>query len=204
MSKRTAPEVNAGSMADIAFLLLIFFLVTTTIDKDKGIARFLPIEKNPEPLPIKEKNILPIIINEQGAFFVKEKVTPIQEISAIALDFIDNGGATSSELFCSYCQGERNPASSDHPEKAVIAIHAHRKSAYKNYVALQNELAKAYNTLRNRESQRLFGYSFTTINQEVQEGRYKGDVEKVKAQLKQIRELYPLLITDAETKNQKF
>lgn len=203
MSKRTAPEVNAGSMADIAFLLLIFFLVTTTIDKDKGIARLLPLETNPETVEVKEKNILPIFINEQGEFLVKEKITSIQEVAVIARDFIDNGGATSSELFCSYCQGERNPASSDNPEKAVIAINAHRKSAYKNYVALQNELATAYNSLRNRESRRLFGYDYTTVIQEVQEGRYQGNLEKTKAQLKQIRELYPLLITDAETKNRE-
>lgn len=200
MSKRKLPEVNAGSMADIAFLLLIFFLVTTTIDKDKGIARYLPITDS-VPKPIQERNILPILINEQGEFFIKEKITSIQEISTIARDFIDNGGATStSELYCTYCQGNRNPASSDNPEKAVIAIKAHRKSKYKSYIALQNELAKAYNNLRNRESQRLFGYDYTIIIQKVQEGRFKGNVEKAKTQLKQIRELYPLLITDAETK----
>jgi biopolymer transport protein ExbD len=204
MSKRRAPEVNAGSMADIAFLLLIFFLVTTTIDKDKGIARFLPIDITVDPLPIKEKNLLPILINNQGEFFVKDKITPIQEISTVAIDFIDNGGATTnSELHCNYCQGNHNPTSSDHPEKAVIAIDAHRKSKYKSYIALQNELAKAYNSLRNRESQRLFGYAYTTTKQEVQEGRYQGDLKKVKAQLKQIKDLYPLLITDAETKKRE-
>jgi biopolymer transport protein ExbD len=203
MSKRKAPEVNAGSMADIAFLLLIFFLVTTTIDKDKGIARYLPITDE-APKLIQERNILPIFINEQGEFLVNDKVTPIKEVSAIATDFIDNGGATSnSELYCNYCQGNRNPTASDNPKKAVVAINAHRKSKYKFYIALQNELAKAYNTLRNRESQRLFGYDFTTVYQEVQEGRYKGNVEKTKAQLKQVRELYPLLITDAETKKRE-
>jgi len=203
MSKRTAPEVNAGSMADIAFLLLIFFLVTTTIDKDKGIARYLPIT-DAQPLPIQERNILPIFINEQGEFLVKEKITSIQEVAVIARDFIDNGGATVDDLFCSYCQGARNPSSSDNPQKAVIAINAHRKSAYKNYVALQNELATAYNSLRNRESQRLFGYSYTTTYKEVQEGRYQGNLKKVKAELKQVKELYPLLITDAETKKREF
>lgn len=203
MSKRKAPEVNAGSMADIAFLLLIFFLVTTTIDKDKGIARYLPIT-DIEPQPIQKRNILPIFINEQGEFLVNDKVTPIKEVSAIATDFIDNGGATSnSERYCNYCQGNRNPTASDNPKKAVIAINAHRKSKYKFYIALQNELAKSYNALRNRESQRLFGYEYTTIYKEVQEGRYKGNVEKTKAQLKQVRELYPLLITDAETKKRE-
>ena len=204
MSKRRAPEVNAGSMADIAFLLLIFFLVTTTIDKDKGIARYLPIT-DIEPQPIQKRNILPVFINEQGEFLVNDKLTPIKEVSAIATDFIDNGGATSnSELYCNYCQGNHDPKASDNPKKAVIAINAHRKSKYKFYIALQNELAKAYNTLRNRESQRLFGYEYTTVSQEVREGRHQGDLEKAKAQLKQIRELYPLLITDAETKKSEF
>ncbi|WP_299762655.1 biopolymer transporter ExbD [uncultured Dokdonia sp.] len=204
MSKRNAPEVNAGSMADIAFLLLIFFLVTTTIDKDKGIARFLPIETNPDPTPVKEKNILPIFINIEGEFLVDDQVTPINEISEIALTFIDNGGANSNdEFYCNYCQGDRDPTSSDSPKKAVIAIDANRKSAYSSYVLLQNELAKAYNILRNRESQRLFGYDFTVINKQVQEGKYKGDLQKAKTQLKQIKELYPLLITDAQTKKRE-
>lgn len=201
MSKRRVPEVNAGSMADIAFLLLIFFLVTTTIDKDKGIARLLPPNEVIDIVTVKEKNILPIFINDQEEYLVNETVTPINEISEIALNFIDNGGAPiDHEFYCSYCQGDRDPKSSDGPKKAVIAIDANRKSTYKSYILLQNELAKAYNTLRNRESQRLFGYDFTTIHQEVQEGRYKGNLQKVKAQLKEIKELYPLLITDAQTK----
>ena len=203
MSKRKLPEVNAGSMADIAFLLLIFFLVTTTIEKDKGIARFLPLITTDDPLPVKEKNILPILINAEGDFFIRDRIIPIEEISEIALDFIDNGGAPAgSDFYCSYCQGNHDPKSSDAPQKAVIAIEANRKSPYNSYILLQDELAKAYNTLRNRESQRLFGYDFTKVHQEYQEGRYKGNTKKVKAELDQIKELYPLLITDAETKKQ--
>ena len=203
MSKRRVPEVNAGSMADIAFLLLIFFLVTTTIEKDEGIIRYLPITDE-VPVPVHERNVLIIHINEIGEFFVNDKVTPIKEISQIATDFIDNGGAKSdnSTLYCTYCKGKRNPKSSDNPKKAVIAISAHRKSAYKKYIALQNELAKAYNQLRNRESQRLFKYDYTTIKKEITEGRFKGNTEKTKEELKQIRELFPLLITDAETKKE--
>ena len=204
MSKRKVPEVNAGSMADIAFLLLIFFLVTTTIEKDEGIIRYLPLEITEKPLPIKERNALIININEVGEFFVNEKVTPIKEISQIATDFIDNGGAKSDNptLYCAYCKGKRNPKSSDNPQKAVIAISAHRKSAYKNYIALQNELTRAYNQLRNRESQRLFKYDYTTIKKEIAEGRFKGNIEKTKEELKQIRDLFPLLITDAEAKKE--
>ena len=64
MAKRSAPEVNAGSMADIAFLLLIFFLVTTTIEKDSGINRKLPpIEELEEDVVIKQKNIFTVLLN---------------------------------------------------------------------------------------------------------------------------------------------
>ncbi|MEP0263676.1 biopolymer transporter ExbD [Dokdonia sp.] len=204
MSKRTAPEVNAGSMADIAFLLLIFFLVTTTIDKDKGIVRYLPITDT-VPIPVNERNILIIHINIEGDFFVNEKITPIGEISKIATDFIDNGGAINDgkNPYCTYCKGKRSPTSSDTPQEAVIAISAHRKSAYKDYIALQNELAKAYNKLRNRESQRLFKYDYTMVKKEIQEGHFKGNLEKTKTQLKEVKNLYPLLITDAEAKKQE-
>lgn len=203
MSKRKVPEVNAGSMADIAFLLLIFFLVTTTIEKDEGILRYLPIT-NELPVPVHERNVLIIQVNEVGEIFVNDKVTPIKEISQIAVDFIDNGGAkiNNSTLYCTYCKGKRNPKSSDNPQKAVIAISAHRKSAYKKYIALQNELARAYNQLRNRESQRLFKYDYTVVKKEISEGRFKGNIDETKEQLKQIKDLYPLLITDAEAKKE--
>ena len=71
MAKRSAPEVNAGSMADIAFLLLIFFLVTTTIELDSGLNRKLPPIEETEPPIIKEKNIFQLQVNRNNQLFLK-------------------------------------------------------------------------------------------------------------------------------------
>lgn len=199
MAKRIVPEVSAGSMADIAFLLLIFFLVTTTIDKDKGLARQIPVEEN--TVPFHERNVLPILINGNGEILIDYELKKASEITDIALAFIDNGGATSDQkTYCSYCQGKHDTNSSDTPQKAIIAISTQRTTPYGKYITVQNELAKAYAILRNRESQKLYGYRFTDIHKEVQEGRFKGDLKRIKVELKTIKDKYPLLIIDAETK----
>jgi biopolymer transport protein ExbD len=93
MAKRAAPEVNAGSMADIAFLLLIFFLVTTTIETDSGLNRKLPpMEDQVDPPIIREKNIFTVVVNKNNQLLVEEKLTDVAELRQLAIDFLDNGG----------------------------------------------------------------------------------------------------------------
>jgi biopolymer transport protein ExbD len=90
MAKRKAPEVNAGSMADIAFLLLIFFLVTTTIETDSGINRKLPpMEDQIDPPIIREKNIFTVVVNKNNQLLVEESLTDIKDLRGLAMDFLD-------------------------------------------------------------------------------------------------------------------
>ena len=148
---RKSPDVNAGSMADIAFLLLIFFLVTTTIETDSGINRKLPpMEDQIDPPIIREKNIFTVVVNKYSQILVEEKLTDIKDIRRLAMDFLDNGGGRGDEA-CDYCKGDRNPRSSDNPDKAVISLKNDRETPYKSYIAVQNELVAAYNELRDRE-----------------------------------------------------
>ena len=109
VNREEVPKVNAGSMADIAFLLLIFFLVTTSIETDVGLARMLPIINSEPPLPISVKNIFPISINSDGELLVDNELTNLTDLRSLTIDFLDNGGALQSDSrYCSYCQGERN------------------------------------------------------------------------------------------------
>lgn len=200
MAKRSAPEVNAGSMADIAFLLLIFFLVTTTIETDAGLNRKLPpIEDQPEdPPPLKKKNIFQVLINQNNDILVEDEPMEIGNIRQAAIDFIDNGGQD-----CDYCQGKGDPASSDNPIKAVVSLQHVRETEYATYIAVQNELVAAYNTLRNREAQRLFGENFTTMEANFNDGGYEGNKESLEEKIKQIREMYPLKLSEAEPKERE-
>src|SRR5680860_658455 len=92
------PEVNAGSMADIAFLLLIFFLVTTTIETDAGLDRMLPpMEPPDENVIIKQKNIFTVNINKNGQLLVEEELTNLKDLRAKAIAFLDNGGAPAGD-----------------------------------------------------------------------------------------------------------
>jgi hypothetical protein len=204
MARRATPEVNAGSMADIAFLLLIFFLVTTTIEKDKGIARQLPPKEDVvDPPKIKEKNLFIVNVNRSDQLLVEEKLMELKDIRQAAIAFLDNGGAPSgSPEYCSYCKGKRNPDSSDNPDKAVISVQNDRLTSYKMYIAVQNELVAAYNTLRDRESQRLYGWKFTEKSKDLDEGKIKGEgaKEALQARLEIIQKLYPLKLSEAEPK----
>jgi biopolymer transport protein ExbD len=151
-----APEVNAGSMADIAFLLLIFFLVTTTIETDAGLDRMLPPMEPPEDdVVIKQKNIFQVSINKNDHLLADDELTDLKNLRAKAVAFLDNNG----DKTCTYCKGDKNPESSDNPSKAIISLKNDRETKYSTYITVQNELVRAYNELRNRESQRLYGIS---------------------------------------------
>ncbi|HLW31008.1 MAG TPA: biopolymer transporter ExbD [Aequorivita sp.] len=204
MARRSTPEVNAGSMADIAFLLLIFFLVTTTIEKDKGIARQLPpIEDITDPPKIREKNLFIVNVNRHDQLLVDEKLMELKDLRKAAVAFLDNGGATAGTAdYCSYCKGKRDPASSDNPDKAIISVQNDRLTSYKMYIAVQNELVGAYNELRNRESERLYGWKYTDMSRDLDEGNIKGEAARdaIQSKLETIQKLFPMKLSEAEPK----
>ncbi|WP_036382384.1 biopolymer transporter ExbD [Muricauda sp. MAR_2010_75] len=198
---RKIPEVNAGSMADIAFLLLIFFLVATSIETDVGLDRKLPPDNTTPPLPIAERNIFRVSLNKNNELFVEDGIMQLNDLQAAAISFLDNGASLpSSDGFCDYCQGERNMESSENPDKAIISFNSDREASYGMYVSVQNELTSAYNTLRNREANRLFNQDYVSM----EEAYYAPETPvEVKASLKknieQIRQMFPMKLIEAET-----
>lgn len=146
-NSRQAPTVNAGSMADIAFLLLLFFLVSTTISNDMGIIRKLP-----DPCPpgqnceteIHERNVLRIVLNDAGDLFVGNNTLDSSELLGVLKEFIDNNG----DATCSYCTGDKQQNFSDNPREAIISISTSRNTPYSRFIAVQNEITTAYYELR--------------------------------------------------------
>lgn len=175
-NRRGLPEINAGSMADIAFLLLIFFLVTTTMDVDTGISRKLPPMPEEEQLEddsqIKAKNIYVVLINANNQLLVEGELMDISQLKEGAKRFIDNNGL--------------DPNLSDNPQKAIMSLQNDRGTEYKTYIRVQNELAAAYNEIRNDISLKKYGKKYTNLN---------------KVKQKEIRKMYPQKISEAEPKN---
>lgn len=195
--RKGAPEVNAGSMADIAFLLLIFFLVTTTIETDAGLDRMLPPMEPPEDnVVIKQKNIFTVNINKNGQLLADEALMDIKDLRAAAMEFLDNGGDGS----CDFCKGKRDASSSDNPTKAIISLKNDRETKYATYITVQNELVGAYNDLRNRESQRLFNRDFVSMESEYLNPETPSSVrDELKDKVKRVQELFPQKLSEAET-----
>lgn len=195
MAKRAAPEVNAGSMADIAFLLLIFFLVTTTMEKDSGINRKLPpIEESDEEVIIKQKNIFTVLLNNSDQLLVEDELMELKDLKTAAIEFLDNGGDGS----CTYCNGKRNPKSSDNPDKAIISLKNERKTSYGMYISVQNELVAAYNVLRNKRAQAQFGTSFIEMQKNYKDVNWIGNKEKLKEKIDQIKIEYPQKLSEVQ------
>jgi len=202
MAKRSAPEVNAGSMADIAFLLLIFFLVTTTIETDSGINRKLPpVEDIEDPPIIKQKNIFTVVVNKNNQLLVEEELTNIKDLRSLAVEFLDNGGGEGEDA-CDFCQGPRDPKSSDNPVKAIISLKNDRETSYKIYISVQNELVAAYNDLRDREFLRLNpndGLTFVEANKKYSDPRTTPDQKKLlKPKLTVVKGMFPQKLSEAE------
>jgi biopolymer transport protein ExbD len=199
MAKRSAPEVNAGSMADIAFLLLIFFLVTTTIETDSGISRKLPPwqPEDVEPPIIKQRNIFTVLVNSNNQLLVEDEEMELSELQEAAVEFLDNGAGTGEEA-CSFCQGAKDPNSSVNPQKAIISLVNNRGTEYGTYIAVQNELVAAYNQLRDREAQRMYGMTFTQMEKNYNDPSYNGNKETLKEKIDVITAMIPQKLSEAE------
>ena len=183
-SKKKKAEINASSMADIAFLLLIFFLVTTTIDTDKGIAIRLPPmpeEEQDDPIKLRERNVLKILVNAGDQILFNGEPTGIRQLKNKAQDFIDNSNR------------QNRPDYSISPQKAVISLKNDRGTSYEMYIAVQNELKSAYNELRNAKAMREHGETYDDL---VKRGE-DGDTW-AKDRALEIRKYYKQVISEAE------
>ncbi|WP_350290256.1 biopolymer transporter ExbD [uncultured Croceitalea sp.] len=198
MSKnRELPEVNAGSMADIAFLLLIFFLVTTTIETDAGLNRMLP--SGSDRADVKEKNLFRVSLNSNDELLVEDELIEIQDLREKAIAFLDNGGIAEGDGYCSYCKGERDAKSSDNPQKAILSLSNTRGTNYGVYVAVQNELVGAYNELRDREALRLYNILYTDLLTAYNTSELlNADKRVLKEQIETVRNLFPQKLSEAE------
>ncbi|MGB3180101.1 MAG: biopolymer transporter ExbD [Cyclobacteriaceae bacterium] len=129
---RAKNEVNAGSMADIAFLLLIFFLVTTQIKTDKGLTFMLPPKnEDQEVVKQKERNIFKILVNSSDRLLVEgESLTDMTRLKGMVKEHVMNNG--------------RNPDLSDSPDKAIVSLKTDRGSSYDRYITVLDEVQGAY------------------------------------------------------------
>ena len=168
--KRTNNSVNAGSMADIAFLLLIFFLVTTTILNETGIAvKLPPWEDEPVPEQVSTRNTLLVKLNAENALMVEGMEISIHQLREQTKQFILNPTA--------------NPNLAKSPKKAVVSLQNDRSTKYSHYLEVYNELKGAYNDIWNEHANQRYGMAFSHLP---------------KHHKKAIRADFPMVISEAE------
>ena len=162
--KRKNFEISAGSMADIAFLLLIFFLVSTTIEKDKGYIRNLP-EKLSDPRgtnQIKEENLLDIQINDENKLLVRGQLSDFDQLkSEIRTFYMSNSPlGQGNQNYPLWSQNEKHPKYLGLNKKAVIGIKAQNKTEYKTYIEVQSCLQEVVHEFRNEICNHYFNVSY--------------------------------------------
>jgi len=187
-SKRGVDEINAGSMADIAFLLLIFFLVTTTMDVDSGIMRKLPPPIDPDmpkPPPIKQRNVFTVLVNSNDMLLVENQIGNIATLKEECKDFVRNPSNNPN------LSEKKDPEMLDligsyQTSKGVVSLQNDRGTSYDIYIRVQNELVAAYRELRDDLAMQTFGRKFNELN---------------KVQSKAIKKAIPMMISESEPRN---
>lgn len=187
--KRTVPEVNSSSTADIAFLLLIFFLITTSMDTDRGLARRLPPPPEPnqkqDDIIVKERNVLPVRLNSNDQLMCGSDYISVKDLRKRAKEFIANP-YNDDKLPEKHMKNIPFFGDVMVTEKHVISLQNDRGTSYQAYIDVQNELVAAYNELRDELSQEKWHKDYNELDEEQQ---------------KAIREYYPQKISEAEPKN---
>jgi biopolymer transport protein ExbD len=171
--KRPIPEINAGSMADIAFLLLVFFLVTTTMDTDKGLRVKLPPYPDPTmPPPTStqnNRNVLEVLVNANNQLLVEGQIADIEGLTELTKAHLTNEG--------------RRLDLAESSEKAIVSLKNDRGTSYQRYVQVYNELTRAYNEVRNSYSNSMYNKDYQDLTKEPK---------------KVVRKKYPMKISEAE------
>ena len=203
---RSTPEVNGGSLADIAFLLLIFFLVTTTMDIDTGITRLLPPEPDPEQedveVKVNQRNVLVVLLNRSDLLMVGGEVMDRLALKNKTIEFFTNPARSIDLPVMEETEVQFPPGSSSmlppdgiwrgEVSKGVISLQNDRSTTYGKYLQVQNELVAAVNTLRNDFCKLYFDKDYddlntaNTIEEEIQTG---------------IRKIYKMNISETDPKN---
>ncbi len=186
MAKRPIPEINAGSMADIAFLLLIFFLVTTTMSTNTGMQRKLP----PPPekvdntkIDVKERNVMVVMINMDNNIAIKGMPINLSDICERTKTFFKN---PNNDENLPEKKMKDIPFFGNYPvSKGVVSLQTDRATNYEKYLQVNNELVRAVNELREEKAMEKFGMKFDELPKEKQEA---------------VSEVYPLNISEAEPK----
>jgi biopolymer transport protein ExbD len=184
------PAINASSMADISFLLLIFFLVTTSMDVNQGLARRLPAPIPPdqkvEDTDINKRNLFVVKINWENKLLVQGQELDVRQLRAKAKEFIVNAedAADMPKLFE---EDFGEPFGTlKYTKEHVISVQNDAETQYQAYLEVQNELVAAYNELREECAQKYFHTAYTELDEEWQ---------------KKIQKIYPQKISEAEPKN---
>jgi len=196
MARRDAPEINAGSMADIAFLLLIFFLVTTTMDVDGGLTRKLPppIEDQLEDPPeVKQRNVFQVLVNSNNDLLVEGEVMLVSNLREEAKLFIV--GDPNDEGMPEFKLTEVPILGTIPVSKQIVSLQNDRGTSYEMYIKVQNELVAAYNEVRDEYAQEQFGKTLKQLENE------SAISKKADLQLDAVKDVYPQRISEAEPKN---
>lgn len=190
MAKRETPEVNAGSMADIAFLLLIFFLVTTTMDTDSGLVRklppWLPPSEKDDTDKVKERNVYPVLINKHNQLAVRGELMEIGMLTEGVKEFILNPGIKDDLSEKKVIEVEYFGMVDQ--SKGVVSLQNDKGTEYGKYIEVQNEIVRAFNEIRDLYAQKQFGKKYADLADDQQ---------------KAVRSIVPLAISEAEPKNIK-
>ncbi len=187
---RKMPEIPSSSLADIAFMLLIFFLVTTTMDQDKGLERRLPQWVDPSQIdenapPVKERNIFVVLVDRENRLMVEGEICRVEDLKEKAKLFLTNPMNASNlpekEVRNFDVIGDFDVIS----KSAVISLRNDVGTMYGTYIKVQNELVAAINELREEIATEKFGKSYASLNE---------DNQKI------IQDIYPQKISEAEPK----
>ena len=170
MAKKKVPEINGSSMADIAFIALIFFLMVTTMDKEEGISRLLPPippeDQKVENQEVNRRNIIQVKINSNDRLLAGSQPMDVSQLKDKIKEFMtnpyDDPNLPEKEI-------KDIPGLGPVPvTKGVISLQNDRGTTYQAYITVQNELIKAVNELRDDFSMRAYGRKFTSLDEDRQ------------------------------------